>query len=177
MGDTSSGRNDNELRARARRRIGEGILPRAKAIRTWGGLGSGLACDLCGEPILPTEPEFELQFDMKPGPGIRFHRQCHSIWESVRHEPASAQEHWTAVALALPPTGVPVEVRWEMGDSRSIILGCTLARDASLDEWIWINLTTKAPLPPGWRAIEWRPSPVAVQSGQQHIEPSIPKSA
>lgn len=161
MGEDFSGRNENELRALARKQIGEGKLPRAKALRTWGGLGSGLPCDLCHEPILRTEPEFELQFDPAPGSGLRFHRQCHSLWEAVRHEPATEQEHWTAVGIALPPVGTPVEVRWEMGDARTLILTCMTVRDAGTGDPIWINLTTKAPLPHGWRPIEWRPTPGA----------------
>jgi hypothetical protein len=183
MGDSSS-RNENELRAQARQLIGTGKLPRAKAARTWGGMGSGLRCTLCNEPILNTEPEFELQFDTSSSaPPIRFHRQCHSVWESARHEPMMANERWTPVSFAMPPAGVPVEVRWEMGDSRVIILGSMMARDIGSGEWLWLNLTTKAPLPHGWHAIEWRPSPSStpepapLESIPPHIEPLIPRRA
>jgi hypothetical protein len=87
-------------------------------------------------------------------------------------------EHWTPVSQLMPPPATPVEVRWDMGDSRSIILGSMMARDAGTGDWLWINLTTKAPLPYGWRAVEWRPSPTAtLESPQQHIEPLIPKRA
>jgi hypothetical protein len=188
MGDSSS-RNDHELRAQARQLIGAGRLPRAKAARTWGGLGSGLLCTLCSEPILNTEPEFELQFDTSSStPPIRFHRHCHSIWESARHEPMMAHERWTPVSYAMPPAGIPVEVRWEMGDARVIILGSMMARDAGTGEWQWINLTTKAPLPQGWRPIEWRPSPNSAVdpitlsaatrgADESHHNPFIPKRA
>jgi hypothetical protein len=178
MGDNFSARNENELRALARKQIGEGKLPRAKALRTWGGLGSGLPCDLCREPILQTEPEFELQFDNTPGSGLRFHRQCHSVWELARHEPATEHEHWTAVGSELPPIGAPVEVRWEMGDTRTLILTC--ARNAGISDPVWINLTTKAPLPHGWRPIEWRPTPGAPPqpTPEPEIEPAaVPKRA
>jgi hypothetical protein len=179
MVEHTSGRNDNELRAKARKRFGEGKLPRAKAVRTWGGLGSGLPCALCEQPIGTTEPEFELQFDTAATPGIRFHRQCHSIWESARHEPAGEHEHWTPAAATLPPLGVPVEVRWDMGDARSLILSCMTARDVASSGWMWINLTTKAPLPLGWRPIEWRPTPGTAFLLDDAAEqaPSIPKRA
>ena len=188
MGDSSS-RNDNELRAKARQLIGAGKLPRAKAARTWGGLGTGLACTLCNEPILSTEPEFELQFDTtSSAPPIRFHRQCHSVWESVRHEPTMENERWTPVSFAMPPPGVPVEVRWEMGDARVIILGSMTARDTSTGDWLWINLTTKSPLPQGWRPVEWRPSPNSaldpstldpsmLAADHSHVAPVFPKRA
>jgi hypothetical protein len=92
--------------------------------------------------------------------------------------PTMESEHWMPVSKAMPPAGVPVEVRWEMGDSRSVILGSMTARDVGTDEWIWINLTTKAPLPYGWRAVEWRPSPVLPPSTQQQqTDTAIPKSA
>jgi hypothetical protein len=176
MGDP--GRNDKELRAKARHLIAAGRLPRAKAVRTWGGLGSGLICTLCDEPILNTEPEFELQFDSAPStPAIRFHRQCHSIWESTRHEPALANERWTPVSNAMPPPGVAVEVRWEMADARSVILGSMTAQDTGTGNLIWINLITKAPLPQGWRPVEWRPAPIAPEPLHQHFAPSIPRRA
>jgi hypothetical protein len=178
MGELS-GKSDQELRAKARQRIGAGKLPRAKAARTWGGLGTGLVCTLCDEPILSTEPEFELQFDTSSSaPPIRFHRQCHSVWEAVRHEPMMANEHWVLVAEAVPAAGAPVEVRWDMGDARSIILGSMAMRDLGTGELIWINLTTKAPLPHGWRPIEWRPSPgVGAEAATAHLETSFPKRA
>jgi hypothetical protein len=94
-----------------------------------------------------------------------------------------ANERWTPVSFAMPPAGVPVEVRWEMGDSRVIILGSMMARDIGSGEWLWLNLTTKAPLPHGWHAIEWRPSPSStpepapLESIPPHIEPLIPRRA
>jgi len=178
MGDSAS-KNDNDLRARARQLIGAGSLPRAKAARTWGGLGSGLLCTLCNQPILKTEPEFELQFDTSSTtPAIRFHRECHSLWEAARHEPMMEHERWTPVSQLMPPNGAPVEVRWEMGDARVIILGSMIAHDVGTGELIWINLTTRAPLPHGWRPIEWRPSPSSgVAQAAGHVTSSIPKRA
>lgn len=70
------------LTVRAHERIDAGLLPRVPPLRTWGGPGSGLACSLCDQPITSSEPEFELQ--LEAAVPVRFHRECHAIWEYAR---------------------------------------------------------------------------------------------
>lgn len=175
MGD-HSGRSNETLRAFARQQIKQGALPRRKAARTWGGLGSGAACSLCGAPISTSEPEFELQFDVPPAPAVlRFHRQCHLAWDSALHELSAAQ--WLSIAQSLPPANVPIEARIELNARRSIILGVMYAEQRDTGELEWVNLTTRAPLPPGWRPVEWRYAPGTPQTAAPEAERSIPKSA
>ena len=164
--------SDNDggaLRARAREWIEQGRLPRAKALRTWGGLGSGLRCDLCDASIASDEPEFELQLDGAPaGSPIRFHRLCHAIWNEVREE-YDPEGGWQPVSRATPPPGVPVEARVSLSGRRSIILTVICLSSARASEASgpedeggvapaqWANATTRGPLPEGWTPIEWRP--------------------
>ncbi len=130
MGEPSD-RDTEALRARARERMRQGRLPHTKAARTWGGLGTGLPCDLCDAAILASEPEFELQLDLSaPSHSIRFHRQCHSIWNDVREEYTPAND-WRPIAEQLPPLGVPVEARISLGATRSIILNLICLRPVS----------------------------------------------
>ncbi len=143
------------LRLRARERIEQGCLPRVKAVRTWGGLGTGLRCDLCDAAISSSEPEFELQLDLASGgEPVRFHRLCHTIWSEVREE--SQPGTWRAVSRELPTSGAVVEARVSLGERRSIILSVVyLNVPPSPGEWL--NATTGGPLPEGWHPIEWRP--------------------
>jgi hypothetical protein len=70
------------LAVRAHERIDAGLLPRVPPVRTWGGPGSGLTCSLCDQPITASEPEFELQ--LEAAVPVRFHRECHAIWDYAR---------------------------------------------------------------------------------------------
>lgn len=139
------------LRARARERIEQGLLPHAKAARTWGGRGSGLACSLCDAPIADTEPEMELEFDGSVM--VRFHLQCQSIWDAERRAPPA--DAWTPIAQALPDFNETVEARLSLGGARSVILAVTRLQGGDGRD-IWLNATTQTPLPEGWRPFEWR---------------------
>jgi len=176
-------RSDARLRTRARERIQAGKLPRSKPVRTWGGLGSGLPCDLCDLPIQSNEPEFELQLELlAPADPVRFHRECHAIWESVRGE--SAADGWTSVTHALPALGELVEGRVSLSDNRSVVLTLKWLRDSTTGAILWVNATTMAPLPEGWLPTAWRhhvpqqegADPQAADPGTP-AEPSIPKRA
>jgi hypothetical protein len=145
------------LRGRARERITQGRLPRTKPIRTWGGSGVGLPCDLCDATIDTGQPEFELQFDLAPASrSIRFHRECHSVWNEVREEFVPGESEWRLVSEQLPPRGAQVEARVRFGDTRSIILSLVYSGDADSEERRWLNATTNDILPEGWHPVEWR---------------------
>lgn len=177
MGEPSD-RDTEALRTRARERMRQGRLPRAKAARTWGGLGSGLACDLCDAAILSSEPEFELQLDLSmPSESVRFHRQCHTIWsEALEHYlPAHG---WRPVAEALPPFGALVEARLSLGDARSLILNVICLEETPPAPPSWINATTGAPLPEGWHPVEWRYQPAAeAEASPQPFDSSLTRRA
>jgi hypothetical protein len=175
MGEPSD--TDTEaLRTRARERIEQGRLPCAKAVRTWGGLGTGLRCDLCDAPISSNEPEFELQLDLaEPTESVRFHRQCHAIWNEVRE--AWRPGGWRVIAREMPAFGATVEARVKLGETRTIILSVTCLCE-SPSGGSWINATTGGPLPEGWRPIEWRPLPYEGAGGRvAEPAPSLPKRA
>lgn|GEM_PF-454175 len=153
--------NDTDaLRTRARERIEQGRLPRTKAVRTWGGLGTGQRCDLCDAAISGSEPEFELQLDLaSASEPIRFHRLCHAIWNEVREE--CQPGGWRLATRELPPSGAAVEARVSLGEKRSIILNVIYLNEPPPSPGAWLNATTGGPLPEGWRPIEWRPLPGA----------------
>ena len=155
MGDrTHKDKNQETLVACARERIEQGLLPRVKAARSWGGRGSGLPCSLCDSPILETEPEMELEFDgAASARALRFHLGCQSAWEVARR--VRTEGDWTPVEEELPPYDTVVEARVIMGAARSVILGVTRVRCRAHDD-SWLNVTTHAPLPDSWRPVEWR---------------------
>ena len=80
--------NEAPVRDLARGVLQAGTLPRRDPDRTWGGKGVGLPCTVCGEPIPPTETEYELEFSHDgANPGLdRFHLhlRCFSAWEMER---------------------------------------------------------------------------------------------
>jgi hypothetical protein len=74
-----------DLRSRAQRYRRYGLLPEGRAVRLHAHRGSGLRCIICGEAVLPTEPEIVLDYepDVELAPEIpefRFHHLCHVIW-------------------------------------------------------------------------------------------------
>ena len=141
------------LRTRAREMLRAGGLPRTKAVRTWGGRGSGAPCELCGTAISSSEPEFEVQLEATPSaPSLRFHRTCHAVWETVR---AEAEAGWTQVSERLPPADTRVDARVMLSPGRAIILSLICHMDPQSGP-TWINATTLAPLPEGWTPVEWR---------------------
>jgi hypothetical protein len=166
------------LRAKAQERISQGKLPSTKPARTWGGLGSGLACDLCDMTILPTQPEFEVEPDLAaPAEVVRFHRRCHAIWDLVRQELVAIPSQWIPVATRLPAPGELVEVRLDLGGRRTILLDLIyVGESGGVDPWI--NATTRAALPVGWSPLEWRQrASAATPHAEEPVNPRVPKSA
>ena len=73
------------LRRRAEERIRAGTLPLQPPDRSWAGRGTGEACGVCGVPIEPTSPEYDLEFGSPAIPVfVRFHRVCLAVWELLR---------------------------------------------------------------------------------------------
>jgi hypothetical protein len=160
------------LRGRAREMLRAGRLPHTKAVRTWGGRGSGAPCELCGMVISSSEPEFEVQLELtSSAPSLRFHRACHAVWETAR---AEAEVGWTQVSERLPPVESRVEARIMLGAGRAIILNLICRMDPQSGP-TWINATTLAPLPEGWMPLEWRARADEAASGP--AESSLSRSA
>ena len=146
------------LRARARERIEQQVLPRAKPARTWGGRGTGLHCSLCDEPILESEPEMELEYEAAaPAQVVRFHLQCQSVWESERQERKPSA--WTSIEMEMPPLHAVVEARITLGEGRVLILSVMRVCDGESGPVVWINATTNSQLPESWHPVEWRLPP------------------
>lgn len=81
----------NELRTRVRRYRLYGILPEGRGmLRLRARRGSGRICLVCGEPILPSEPEILIECERDPQlqpeiPVFRLHHLCHVIWLTESH--------------------------------------------------------------------------------------------
>jgi len=58
------------------------VLPSEEAVKVWGGVGSGLKCDGCDLPILPSEPELEVE--MPDARTLRFHVACDGLWRVLK---------------------------------------------------------------------------------------------
>ncbi len=159
------------LRARARERLEQLVLPRTKPARTWGGRGTGQHCSLCDEPILASEPEMELEYEtVAPVQIVRFHLQCQSAWEAERHGPRVAA--WTPVDIELPPLHSIVEARISLGEGRVLILSIMRVCDGDSGPVVWLNATTNSQLPEHWRPVEWRALPTEQPATQNEPKPA-----
>jgi hypothetical protein len=84
----------NELRMRVQRYRRYGILPEGRSnVRLRARRGSGLTCLICGEPVLPSEPEIIVECEQDEmtaeNPTYRLHHLCHVIW--LTESPPSAR--------------------------------------------------------------------------------------
>jgi hypothetical protein len=71
-----------QLRKRAAELMLTHRLPVAIVSKTiLAGYGDGSACCLCGQPITPTQVEYELTDDTSNGDGTRLHIWCHAAWQ------------------------------------------------------------------------------------------------
>ncbi|MGH8226940.1 MAG: hypothetical protein ACREU3_03375 [Steroidobacteraceae bacterium] len=81
----------DQLRTRVERYRRYGILPSGGAsLRLRARRGSGRICLVCGEPILPSEPEILIEREPDPGlasdaPVCRLHHLCHFVWLTESH--------------------------------------------------------------------------------------------
>ena len=64
-------------------KIAARILPAiADPVSVWEGFGTGLHCDGCDLPVLPSEPQQELA--LPDGRTLRFHASCAAAWRRLR---------------------------------------------------------------------------------------------
>jgi hypothetical protein len=159
MGDMTS-EQEEALQKRARERIEQGLLPREKPTRLWGGHGSGLPCSLCDGPISESEPEMELEYETAARvPTVRFHLRCQSLWDAARQVPDASQ--WISIEQEMPPLHTTVEARISLGGgTRSLILNVMRVCDGETGPVVWLNATTNSGLPDSWRPVQWRRPPV-----------------
>jgi hypothetical protein len=66
-----------------RDKIDGGVLPLIGPVKLWAGNGSGKACAACQQIILPSQTEYEPQYD-DGRPPILLHVGCHGMWEAER---------------------------------------------------------------------------------------------
>jgi hypothetical protein len=74
------------LRTRAVERLEAGQLPKGRPVSCFAGAAaSNKLCSLCDSQIVPTDIEFELDFEVPPGrTTIRLHSRCYDIWDAER---------------------------------------------------------------------------------------------
>jgi hypothetical protein len=65
-----------------RTKLQAGKLPITSAVKVWGGQGNGSPCDVCEQPILPTDIEYETE--MSGARTYRFHSRCLGLWHEER---------------------------------------------------------------------------------------------
>src|SRR5687768_8841550 len=85
--DTGSRSNDSPRHGNGKTAPLVCKLPERRPDRTWGGMGAGASCAICGAPTTSDELEFELEFDRDGGPDFdRYyvHVRCFQAWEGER---------------------------------------------------------------------------------------------
>jgi hypothetical protein len=72
------------LRDVIRRKLDDGALPTERPEhKIYAGYGSGAPCDACGDPILPAQVEYELNYPDEHRT-FRLHLGCAGLWEAMR---------------------------------------------------------------------------------------------
>ena len=72
--------SEPELHRMARARIEDGRLPCNPPTHIWGGQGTGVPCEVCGERIAPGEIEYEVQLIADRPPTCHLHLHCYEVW-------------------------------------------------------------------------------------------------
>ena len=81
--------DQEQLRARIRERIRNGLIPGGPGGRTYGGNGTNCICSCCNTAIGPREIEYEVYFD-GCGATLRAHLHCYRIWWKERESTEAA---------------------------------------------------------------------------------------
>jgi hypothetical protein len=76
--------DERDVVERLRAMLADGRIPRGRAVKIFGGPGSGRPCQACARTIPRDEPEVELEF--AAGPTLLLHPRCFQVLESLRHE-------------------------------------------------------------------------------------------
>jgi hypothetical protein len=174
MGDMTP-EQEEALQKRARERIEQGLLPREKPTRLWGGHGSGAPCSLCDQPIAELEPEMELEYEAAAQIApVRFHLRCQSLWDAARQVPTASQ--WISIEQDMPPLHTIVEARISLGGTRSLILNVMRVCDGETGPVVWLNATTNSGLPDSWRPVQWRHLQIA-EPAEPAKTPSLTRRA
>ena len=72
------------LRDVIRRKLDDGTLPLERPEhKIYAGYGRGATCDACGDPILPAQVEYELNYPDQDRT-LRLHLGCAGLWEAMR---------------------------------------------------------------------------------------------
>jgi hypothetical protein len=65
-----------------RTKIQAGKLPITDPVKVWAGQGGGTPCDVCDQPVMPTDTEYETE--MSGARSFRFHSRCLGVWHQER---------------------------------------------------------------------------------------------
>jgi hypothetical protein len=80
----SNGMDLPSLRDVIRRKLDDGTLPLERPEhKIYAGYGRGATCDACGDPILPAQVEYELNYPHQDRT-LRLHLGCAGLWEALR---------------------------------------------------------------------------------------------
>jgi hypothetical protein len=66
-----------------RKKLDAGTLPLDAPIKLWARFGRGDLSAVCEQPIRPSEPEYEPEYQ-DGRPVVRFHAGCHATWDVER---------------------------------------------------------------------------------------------
>lgn len=75
--------NDELLRERVARLLGDGDLPRLVPPRVMAGHGDGSTCDICGDAIGLDDVEYDVECQARHNKILRLHLHCHDVWRSL----------------------------------------------------------------------------------------------
>ena len=94
--------------------------------------------------------------------GIALYEAGRSAPARARHDPAAADDApWYPVVDPLPPLGVAVRVRWDVGRSTYICEAARMREPMAPDGWVWISATRFVRYADG--AVEALPKPRVVR--------------
>jgi len=96
--------DEEQLRARIRERIQNGLIPTGSSVRTYGGKSTNSTCTCCSNTIGPREVEYEVYFEGSPT-AFRAHLSCYRLWWKEREfaQAAGPLARARAVAWNGPP--------------------------------------------------------------------------
>jgi hypothetical protein len=82
---------DSELlREQVRTRIDSGALPQVAPARLLAGYGENQPCALCGQPITPTQVEYDVELNYgAERKTLHFHLACHAAWQLEISDPGT----------------------------------------------------------------------------------------
>jgi hypothetical protein len=83
---------ESDLVLLAQRQLLAGALPVVQSFRTWGGLGTGVPCALCRQPIDGSTIEIEVVWELNgTDQSMLMHFKCQAAWLAALHQARSSE--------------------------------------------------------------------------------------